>query len=172
MKKIRSGSTVISAIIYIFATTFMVIVLMQNTSGLYPRLIGYRKETSSYLKLCTAFDLVARDFYSAPVESFQWNIANEHEINWNVDKKTVGWCFQKNRLVRSEGTFDVKRKRWRKKTKSLAADSLSECSFVLNKSGEKVIGLTLALSTTENGNVLRRERTVNLRSGVMYEICG
>jgi len=169
MKTVRSGSSLIYSLLYLSAGTVVIALLLQGTINLYPRLLTYDKRANSYLTLSLAVDAVVRDLYSAPHDISAWNSMSEHEISWRQDKKSIVWRYKKNRLIRTEGSFDPQKKRWRTKAKSIAADSLAECSFAIKSSERGITGCTIILTSTAHGESVNAERTIAMRSGVVYE---
>lgn len=161
------GSSIISILIYLAATTILVVLLLRASTTLYPRLLDCGRRTTSYVKLSAALDRIVHDLYAAPHDISEWNKIEEDEISWKHQKMTIGWRYKKNRLMRLEGSYDKKEKRWRTKAKSIAADSLSNCTFVMNKTEGQITGVTVVLTSTDNGQTLRRERTIALRTGAL-----
>ncbi len=169
MKTVRSGSSLIYSLVYLSAGTVVIALLLQGAINLYPRLLTCDKRANSYFALSLAMDAVVRDLYSAPHEISAWNSMDEHKITWQQHKKSIGWRYKKNKLIRIEGSFDHQKKRWRTKAKSIVADSLADCTFSINTSDRGVIGCTIVLTSTAQGESVHVGRTIAMRSGVVYE---
>jgi len=147
--------------------TVILVLLLQASANLYPRLLDCGRWANEYTKLCAALDCITRDLYVVPYDNSKWNKMESNEISWKKQQKMLGWRFNKSKLVRVEGSYNKKKKRWRTKTKSLAADLLSDCRFIINQSDGQIVGLTVVVTSTQNGHQTYFERTIALRTGVL-----
>lgn len=163
------GFSLVSVMVYLALFTLLLGFLVRTSAVLYPHLINYGQQTTDYLKLCAAIDRIVHDLYQVPTDISQWNTIADNELSWKLgDKKTVTWRLRKNKLIRTEGVYDQHKKGWRTKTKSIAADSIVNCTFKQqHRSGSYLKGITIVLTSDRCGNLISFERTVAVRSGVL-----
>lgn len=167
MNKANFGFSLISVMVYLALSTLLLGFLVRTSTLLYPHLISCGKQTTDYLKLCAAVDRIVCDLYRVPTDSSQWNMKADNELNWKVDdKKRIAWRLHKNKLIRTEGIYDQHKKGWRTKAKSIAADSILNCTFKQNWSGSRLKSITVVLTSDCGGNQISFERIVTMRSGV------
>jgi hypothetical protein len=166
MNKSNFGFSLISVMVYLALSTFLLGFLVRTSVALYPQLIASGQQTTNYLKLCAAIDRIVRDLYQMPADNSQWRIMADKELRCKLaDKKMVIWRQRKNKLIRIEEIYDHHKKGCCTKTKSIAADSIN-CTFKQNSSGSQVKSITVVLTSDRCGNLISFERTVAVRSGV------
>jgi len=166
MKKNRVGSSLISIMVYLTLSVLVLALLMRSVTNIYPNLIGAGQQTTSYLELCAALDRLVQDLYAAPVEKSDWHTLTNTELTWKVGDKTICWQLDKNRLVRIEGSYNKNNKRWSRKTKSVAGDSITHCSFHIHQSSSRLTGISISLGRSLNNQTITLDRRVAVRTGV------
>lgn len=155
------GFSIIAVMVYLSLSTLLIALLMRAVTNLYPRLVGCSQHSAEYLKLCVAIDCLANDLYGAPHHPLQWLDATKEILRWKQGDKTVSWQYRNSKLVRIESTFHKK-----KKIKSIAADSLTECLFEQHKSKKYITGITVKLLSKQAENSITLTRIIALRTGV------
>jgi len=163
----RPGFSLVSVMVYLSLFTLLLGFLVRTSAALYPHLISYGQQTTDYLKLCAAVDRIVHDLYQVPTDTSQWNTIADTELSWKLgDKKTIAWRLRKNKLIRTEEVYDQHKKGWHTKTKSIAADSIVNCTFRQHLSGSCLKSITVVLTSDRGRNPISFERTVAVRSGV------
>ena len=166
MKKNRVGSSLISVMVYLTLSVLVLALLMRAVTNIYPNLIGKGRYATSYLELCAAFDRMVQDLYAAPAEKSDWHALTNTELSWKVGDKTICWQLDKNRLIRIEGSYNKNNKRWGRKTKSIAGNSITHSSFQLHQSSSRLTGISISLGRSLNNQTITLGRRVVVRTGV------
>lgn len=68
---------------------------------------------------CTAQDILLRELRQAPGQKKLWKKIAPQEIIWTNNAVDIGWSFEKNHLIRYEGSYSSKLEQWSQTTKSI-----------------------------------------------------
>ncbi len=130
-----AGFSLIEAMIY---CTVLAILVMTWFHGMITSHVAFARESERITQLSNLYaaqDILRHDIRQASAHVDAWKKQSDSEIIWHVHKADVGWVLQDGVLLRIEGNYDSKQKKWHDKKQSIALFDVSQVSFV--KHGDK-----------------------------------
>ncbi len=129
MKHNSKGFTLLEVIIYILFFSFITTITALWMVRMWNVCMLKGTKQKSLISLYGAHDILIRDIQEAPADYTQWKEQQADCIIWHTPKADIGWCKQKDRLVRIEGMYDRVKKEWTKQTKSVVAMPVKAVTF-------------------------------------------
>ena len=89
---------------------------------------------SSTLQTSGAVFVLMREFSRAPQAISAWKAYDRDRAVWNDDHIDIGICAVNNNLVCFRGTYDIHRRVWKHKTRSMLIENIRDLTFTYRRS--------------------------------------
>ncbi len=162
MKK-RKGVTIIEFLVYLAIFSLIIMISMDWIVRLWQTCLFYSKKRVCLVNLSAAHDMLIRDLQNAPSSAANWKMKTTSQLIWTAStKKDICWMYENNTLVRIEGSYNEKKKQWKKKTKNLVASSIKKANFTCKEEGQiGYVDFTIADAYyTMNNSVMLLKRSL------------
>jgi hypothetical protein len=118
-----------------------------------------------YAQLSILRDVLVRDLAQAPRQKALWKLISDTEHIWTTAQGDIGFAHTNRGIIRSQGVFDAKHKRWTQRTQSLCA---YQGQYTIQPIGEDQEHFFLISLTIQNGeHTCSMTTTIALRSGAI-----
>lgn len=161
----KRGFSVVYFIIYLLCTTILITVAIHwhiSVQHIYKKQVNaLHLLIDTYL----AHDLLIRDLRAAPSDTTAWMQNTETQLIWKVpfEDKAIGWNYQNNELIRTEGTYYPRTEIWHDATTTviLSDIELFSCAYE-QKDGKRIVSFSFK---TRLGSLM--QASVRTKQGVI-----
>ncbi len=150
----RKGFTLLEVIIYILLFSFITLATSLWIARLWQFCVAKEKKQVSLITLYCAHDILSRDICNAPADKTKWKENNETCLIWHTQKGDIGWTQDDGQLVRIEGRYNKKQKKWTKKTKNKLATTKRVQFKVVGDTYIDYVEFTIADDITSVKNIV------------------
>lgn len=150
----KSGFTLLESLVYLLLTT-LILGLSAHVAALFYHTMSMRLEsTSSDVLPLLAFHTFKKDIQKASTEETLWKCIKASTIVFSDGIVDYGWTREKECLIRYQGVFNIKTKKWNSSTKSKVLPQVKSLSFKVHKE-ECIRGVEIKLSLKESSIPLK-----------------
>jgi len=158
------GFTIVEWLVSFFLVIFIVTCLFQFSASVNSKINDISKKSNKLTEIFSALDTMTRKIYSAPCQIDNWKNINETNLVWHdsIEKKDVGWLFEKEKLFFVTGTW--KEGRWYKKRRNMVANNIVSLQFTPKKNKRLVKSIQYCLKTKIKNKIHTFEREIFIRN--------
>jgi len=143
MKKLSGSFSLIELVVYSFCFALLSRAMFGFFSNATQQMSKVEKRNKQEIAAALALDLIRRDCLSASMDAGLWGIdafvfqKSVIDEKGKIETSCVGWGVSKYGVVRLEGVYDFKEKKWHKKTVSYFACPITSLHLSLRISSDK-----------------------------------
>ncbi len=160
-----AGFSLVELLVYLAASSLMLMFVIHFCVNVQRTSTKKNAQSLARASIYASLDSMARECSCAPADQRLWYHKDTSMISWKTFDGTVGFSFNRTKLLRFSRSY-AKDGKLRAPFYNVLATNL-EGSFSLDEIGGMVTGVTITTTTHLHGTTVTFKRYVHIRSGIV-----
>jgi hypothetical protein len=145
MHRRRAGFSVIEFLIYFLIMSLLFMVSIEWILHMHRRYKKNKADIFCSVKIGGVIHYLRCDIQRISTDECHWKLFDYERYIWSDGSLDIGWELKKRCLWRSEGHYKADMKTWSKRSKSLIAQNIDDCTLRIKREGDRVVGVTIVV---------------------------
>jgi type II secretory pathway component PulJ len=141
----KAGFSLLELVSYIMLASFFSLLLFRFSVNNLSSCALLKQKCALIASQLFIKDLLMRDIMQASPEKKDWQIAQNSCI-FQTSEQSIGWQIKNNKLYRIIGAYNFQKGTWRKKSKMLIANNISELKCEPIMIDDQMQGIHIAIA--------------------------